>query len=177
MARSSFDYRRFILASALVIIIGIVLVILSLILQLLSVVVTDSNAATIEAVSSIYSLAMIPIFLVLFFWSGMRAAKRYGFDAVGGASVAAFSYVVIGLVQLVLNLLLSVVVISKGIAAPGFGSAEAALVASLFSGASGLSGIGLSAVCGLGIIITGAVVNFVVGGAGALFALRKTVQQ
>lgn len=177
MARSSFDYRRFILASALVIIIGIVLVILGMILQLLSVVMSQSDAATVEMVSSVYSVVMIPVFLALFFWSGMRAAKRYGFDAVGGASVAAFSYVVIGLIQLVLNLILSVVVISKGIAAPGFGSAEAALVASLFSGASGLSGIGLSAVCGIGIIVTGAVINFVVGGAGALFALRKTVQQ
>src|SRR5512135_2031112 len=136
MARSSFDYRRFILSSALVIIIGIVLVILNLILQLLSVVITDSNAATIEFISMVYSVAMIPVFFVLFFWSGMRAARRYNFDAVGAAGVASFSYVVIGLVQLVLNLLLSVIVVSKGIAAPGLGSAEAALVATLFSGAS-----------------------------------------
>jgi hypothetical protein len=177
MARSGFDARRFILASVLIIIIGVVLVIVGTILQLLNVVITDSNAAMIEMISVIYSILMIPAFLALFFWSGMRAVTRYNFDAVGAGGVAAFSYIVIGVIQLVLNLILSVVVVSKGIAAPGFGSAEAALAASMFSGASGLSGIGLSAFCGLGIIIVGAVINFVVGGTGGLFALRKTVQQ
>ena len=177
MARSAFDVRRFVLASALIIIIGIVLVILGTILQLLGVVITGSNSATLELISMAYSVLMLPAFLLLFFWSGMRAARRYNFDAVGAAGVAAFSYVVIAIVQLVLNIILSVVFVSKGIAAPGVGSAEAALAASLFSGASGLNGIGLSAVCGVGVIITGAMINFVIGGAGALFALRKSVQQ
>jgi hypothetical protein len=177
MARSAFDYRRFALASALIIIIGIVLVILGTILQLLTVVITDSNAAMVELLSSGYSVVMVPVFLALFFWCGMRAARRYNFDAVGAAGVTSFSYVVIAVVNLVLNLLLSVIVVSKGIPSPGFGSAEAALAASMFGGASGLSGIGLSAVCGVGIVAMGALINFVVGGAGALFSLRKTVQQ
>ncbi len=177
MARQSFDFKRFILASALIIIVGVALVILGTILQLLSVAITDANAPTLELASSIYSVVEIPLFLILFFWCGMRAAKAFGFDAVGAAGVTAFSYAVIAVVQLILDILLSVVVVSKGIPTPGFGSAEATLAASLFSGASGLSGIGLSAICGVGVIIIGSMINFVVGGAGALFALRKTISQ
>ncbi len=177
MARQSFDFKRFLLASALVVIVGVVLVIIGTILQLLGVVITDANASTVQLISSVFAVAEIPLFLILFFWSGMRAAKAFSFDAVGAASVTAFSYAIIAVIQLVLDILLSIIVVSKGIATPGFGSAEAALAASLFSGASGLSGIGLSAVCGVGVIVIGALINFVIGGAGALFALRKTVSQ
>ncbi len=177
MARQSFDFRRFILASVLIMIVGIALVILGAILQLLSVVITDANAPLIQLASSIYDVAEIPLFLILFFWCGMRAARGFSFDAVGAAMVTAFSYIIIAAVQLLIDVVLSLIVVSKGIPTPGFGSAEATLAASLFSGASGISGIGLSAICGVGVIVLGALINFVVGGAGALFALRKTVSQ
>jgi len=49
-----------------------------------------------------------------------------------------------------------------------------ALASSLFGGAIGLSGIALSAVCGIGMLAVGVMINFVIGGFGALFALRKS---
>jgi hypothetical protein len=35
----------------------------------------------------------------------------------------------------------------------------------------GMKGVGLSAVCGIGILLFGTVINFVVGGFGGIFAL------
>ncbi|MFN7990702.1 MAG: hypothetical protein U0R44_00945 [Candidatus Micrarchaeia archaeon] len=174
MVRSGLDIRRTLLASVLVIGIGVVLVIIGMILQLLSIVVKDGNGAIVETVLTVFSVLSIPLFFLLYLWAGIRAAKRYNFDAVGAATVAALSYLVTAFIQLFLDIILSVVVVSRGVVGSGFGSAEAAVTASVFGSAVGLSGIGLSAVCGIGIIILGTMINFVIGGFGALFALRKS---
>lgn len=177
MGRSGFDVRRTLFASALIIGIGVLLVIINMILLLLSLVLKDGNGPIIETVLAGFSILEIPLFLILFFWAGIRSAKRYGFDAVGAGTVASLSYIVIAFVQLFLDVILSIVVVSRGVIGAGFGSAESAVAASVFGGAVGLSGIGLSAVCGVGLIIIGAMINFVIGGSGALFALRKGERQ
>jgi hypothetical protein len=174
MGKPGFDFKKLALASLLTIGIGTVLIILAMILQLLSLVITDANNATIDLVSMAYSVFLFPVFLVLFFWTGMRGAKNYGFDAVGAGAVTSVSYFVIGAIELVLKMLLAVIVVSRPMGGAGLTSPEMALASSLFGGAIGLSGIALSAVCGIGILAIGVMLNFVIGGFGALFALRKS---
>ncbi|HSB47489.1 MAG TPA: hypothetical protein VLD37_05725 [Candidatus Bilamarchaeum sp.] len=170
----SFDFKKLLMASILVMGIGVVLVIVGEILATLSLVVTGENAGTFDTISTVYSVLMIPVFFILYFWCGMRAAKRYNFDPVGSGWVTAFSYFITSLVHLVLNLLLNLVIVSKAIAGSGVGSAESVLASSLFGGVVGLSGVGLSAFCGIALIFFGTMMNFVVGGSGAIFVLRKT---
>lgn len=173
MAKPGIDFKKMALASLLTIGIGVILVIISTILSLLSLVITDANNATIDLISLAYSVILFPLFLALFFWTGMRAAKNYGFDAVGAGTVSCVSYFIIGLIELVLKMVLAVIVVTRPMGGVGTGSPEMALASSLFGGAIGLSGIALSAVCGIGILIVGMMVNFVIGGFGALLALRR----
>jgi hypothetical protein len=174
MAKQGIDIKKMALASFLTIGIGAVLVIVSMIIQLLSLVITDSNGSLVDMINIGYTLLMVPVFLALFFWTGMRAAKNYQFDAVGAASVTSAAYFVIGIIELILQIILAVIVVSRPMGSGSLGSPSLALASSLFGGAIGMSGIALSAVCGLGILALGVLINFVVGGFGALFALRKS---
>ncbi|MFH0738144.1 MAG: hypothetical protein V1827_06345 [Candidatus Micrarchaeota archaeon] len=173
MAEKGIDTRKVLMASFLIIGIGIVLSIISIILQLLSLTLTEQMGDTISLIASVYLLLMFPVFFVLFFWTGIRAAKSYGFDAVGAGIVAAFSFFVIGLVERLLNLLLAVIVVKGPLDAVGFGSTEMIVASSIFGGLMGLSGVALSTVCGFGMLIFGTAINFVVGGVGAIFALGR----
>lgn len=171
-----FDMKKMMFASALIIAIGIILVVISLILQLLSVVITD--AARLEMVSLagvVYAFLLYPLFFVLYFWAGMRAAKRYGMDAVGAGIVSAFSAAVVGIFQLVLISVMGVAVLAKGTAAASgaFATPEFVVASAVFGDIVGYTGVGLSLICGVGMIIMSTLVNFVVGGFGALFTLRK----
>ncbi len=174
MAKPSFDIKKMLLASLLTIGIGVVLVILSVILELLSLVITDQNAGLVDMVNTGYLLVLFPIFLALYFWTGMRAVQNFQFDAVSAGAVAAFSYIVTALIELVLEIVLAVIIVSRPVGGVGFGSTEMVLATSLFGGMMGLSGVALSAVCGIGMVAIGALMNFVIGGFGALFALRKS---
>jgi hypothetical protein len=174
MAKPGFDFKKMMLSSLLVIGIGLVLVILSVILRLLTMVISDQGLmGIVDIVALAYALLMYPLFLAIYFWAGLRAAKAYGFDAVGAGIVSAFSYFVIACANLVLNLILTLVGVSGSLESTGFGTLESSLMASLFGGTAGLKGVGLTAVCGFGLIISGVMINFVVGGFGGLFALRK----
>ena len=170
----AFDFKKLLLASVLPLGIGVVLVILAEILLTLSLIITDSNAETIDLVSTAYSFFMIPLFLALYLWCGLRAVKRFNFDAVGAGWVTAFTYFVTGLFNLFLNVIIQAVIVSRDIAGSGVGAAESVLASSLFGGITGLSGVGLSAFCGIAIIIFGTMTNFVVGGTGALYAIKKS---
>ncbi|MDD5171987.1 MAG: hypothetical protein PHF60_03035 [Candidatus ainarchaeum sp.] len=174
MGKPGFDFKKMMLSSLLVIGIGLVLVILSVILRLLSMVITDPNlVGIIDIVGLAYTILMYPLFLGIYFWTGMRAAKAYGFDAVGAGLVTAFSYFVIACANLALNLILTLVGVAGPLESSGFGTLESSLMASLFEGMTGLKGVGLTALCGAGVIVFGIMINFVVGGFGGLFALRK----
>ena len=170
------DFRKLLLASVLPMGIGVVLVILGEILLTLSLVITDANADTVDLISSAYSFLMVPAFFALYFWCGMRSVKRFGFDAVGSGLVTALAYFVTGLINLFLNVIIQAVIVSRDIVGSGVGSAESALASSLFGGLVGLSGVGLSAFCGIALIIFGTMTNFVVGGAGAIFVLGKSAK-
>jgi hypothetical protein len=172
MAKQGFDFKKLALASLLPVGVGVVLVIISLIIQLLAFMVNDANGAILDMANLAFALLLIPVFLALMFWTGMRAAKNYGFDAVGAASAAAVAFFVIGLVELVLQSLLAAIVVTRPMGSGTLGSPALALASSVFGGAMGMSGVALSAVCGLGILLLGVMINFVIGGFGALFALR-----
>jgi len=175
MAKPGFDLKKMALASLLVIGMGLVLVILSVLLRLLSMVITDpAMANVIDMVGMAYTVLLLPVFFLLFFWAGFRAASAYGFDAVGAGIVAAFSYFVCACAHLALNMVLTLVVVAKPLGGSGFGTLESSLAASLFGSMIGMTGVGLTAVCGAGVIVMGVLMNFVVGGFGGLFALRKS---
>ena len=173
MARESIDYRKMMFASSLTMGIGVILVIISVILELLSLALGGSYGPIFEMLSSAFILIMFPVFLVLFFWTGMRSAKNYGLDAVQSGFSTAFAYLVIALVELVLEIALAAVVITRPLGGEGFGSTKMVIISSIFGGVVGLKGVALTGVCGLGMILIGALINFVIGGFGALFALRK----
>ncbi|MBU0591907.1 hypothetical protein KKF81_04055 [Candidatus Micrarchaeota archaeon] len=173
-------------ASFLAIGLGICVIIISMILQLLVIVASDSIGQTyfsveitesivnnVRFINTIFGILVFPLFLVLYFWTGMRAVKKYGLDAIGGASAAAFAYVVSGFGQLMLATVLNLVIMTKVIGGMAFGSTEAIIAANLFDDVSGMTGLGISAICGIGLILLGAMVVFVIGGIGGLFAARK----
>lgn len=169
------DLRKVMFASVLVTAMGVILVVISLILQLLSIVLTDpSMIENVRLASIIYAFLLYPLFLMLYLWAGMRAAKRYGLDAVGSGVVAALSSAFVGIFQLVLISLVGVAVLAKGIPASGaFGTPEFVLATAVFGDVVGYKGVGLSAMCGVALILLSAMVNFVVGGFGGLLTLRK----
>ena len=174
MAKQELDVKKILYASFITIGIGVVLVIISLILELLTFVITDSNSELVSLAYMIFLIILYPVFLGLFLWTGYRAAKSFSFDAVGAGGVSAFSYFVIGIVELVLQTILAAIIVTKPMGVGTFGSPQMALASSLFGGIVGMKGLALSAVCGIGILILGAMINFVLGGFGALFALRKS---
>ncbi|MEW6722196.1 MAG: hypothetical protein AB1324_02965 [Candidatus Micrarchaeota archaeon] len=176
MARQSVDVKKMLISALLSVGIGLALVVLSLILQLLSLAITDENAQLLDTAFSLYMLILFPLFLGLYIWTGMRAVKRYQFDAVGAAWVAAIAYFITAVIEKILNAALALVIVSRPLGGGGFGSTESAVASSLLGGAVGLSGIGLSIVCGLGLVIVGTMINFVIGGCGALLVLRKQPQ-
>ena len=169
----AYDVKKILRASLIIIAAGAALVVVSMILELLALLITGSAQDILSLISRIYAFLMIPLFLVLYLWAGIRAVKRYNLDAVSAGFVSAFSHVVTGVIHLVLGTILNILVISRVVTGLGFGSAETALAAFFFGDTAGGVGIALSAICGVGIIFAGAVMNFVIGGFGAIFALRR----
>lgn len=167
------DIKKVLRASLIFVAVGIILVIISMILELLSLIVTDSNGEIVDFISMAYSFLMIPAFLAMYFVAGMRAVKKHGLDAVGAGLVASLSYVLTSIVHLLFRTLLNILVVSGLIpAGAGFGSAGAVLAAQVFGDMIGALGLSLSLFCGIGVILIGAMINFVIGGFGGLFAQR-----
>ncbi|MFH1521086.1 MAG: hypothetical protein ABID61_05565 [Candidatus Micrarchaeota archaeon] len=173
MAKPGFDFKKLLLASLVIIGIGIVLTILSTILKVLPAVVPDDLDSTISFISMVFSLLLYPIFFLLYFWSGVRASKNYGFDLVGAGYVAAFSYFIVTIISIIVNTLLGLIVLAKPIGNFAFGSIETVFSSILFSEVSDFGGVGISALCGVGIAIIGALMNFVIGGVGGWLVLRR----
>jgi hypothetical protein len=53
-----------------------------------------------------------------------------------------------------------------------YGSVESALATALFGETAGAMGILFTGLCGIGVLLIGALMNFVVGGVGAVIAQR-----
>jgi len=161
-------------ASVLAICIGIVLVIISIILKLIPALIIGSEFVDIiTLISAAYEFLMLFIFLLLYFWTGMRAVKRFGLDVVGAGGASAVAFVVTGIVNLILSALLGVLMLSHVLPPTGLVSPEAVVVASIFGDAAkGAVGLGLSNLCGIVFLAVGALINFAIGGFGGLFAHR-----
>jgi hypothetical protein len=121
----------------------------------------------------VFSFLLYPVFFLLYLWSGMRAAKNYGFDIVGAGAVAAFSSFIVTFISIIINSLLGLIVLTKPIDNLAFGSFETAFSSILFSGISDFGGIGISTLCGIGIAFVGALINFVIGGIGGWLVLSR----
>ncbi|MBD3210807.1 hypothetical protein GF318_05480 [Candidatus Micrarchaeota archaeon] len=167
------DFKSVLKASVLLIVLGITLVISSIILNLVPVLLEEPEAEMLGLAGTGYSLLLIPIFFALYFWGGMRATKKFRLDAAGAGMTSAFAFVVVGTVMMVLEILISLLLASGAVAGTSFVSAASVLASAVFGAtASGDMGIALSALCGSGVIIAGALFNFAVGGAGSLLAQR-----
>ena len=127
-----------------------------------------------DLISTIYAFLLYPLLFALYLWAGVRAVRKYNFDAIGAGIVAAFSQFITGFIQIAIGVILSIVILSRFSTGSGFATPESVVAAALFSNVSGMQGVGLSAICGMGMLIFGTVVNFVVGGFGGLVALAKT---
>jgi hypothetical protein len=169
----AYDLKKLLFASALISALGILLIVVSLILQLASLMVSSDTAQIIDLAGTVYAFMLYPMMFSLFLWAGVRAARKYGFDAIGAGLVAAFSYFIIGLSQLVLSILLSIIILSRFSGSVGFATPESVLAGAVFEDVMGMKGVGLSAICGIGILVFGTVINFVVGGLGGVFALSS----
>ena len=169
-----YDIKKLLFASSLIIAIGIMLIIISLILQLLSLMAGADSATTIDLISTVYAFLLYPILFALYLWAGVRAVRKYGFDAVGAGLVSAIAYFITGIAQLVLGIILSIIVLSRFAGGAGFATPESVLAGAIFEDVMCMKGVGLSAVCGIGILLFGTVVNFVVGGFGGVLALGRT---
>jgi hypothetical protein len=165
----AYDYRKIFRASLLIIAAGVTLVILSMILKLLSLMLTDTAGQTLTIIGIAFEFLMFPLFLVLYFWAGVRSVEKHKLDAIAAGGVSAVSYLVTGLVSLFLGTILNILVVSRVVSGGGFATAESVLATAILGDTSGATGVGLSALCGLGMIIFGTMINFVVGGIGALF--------
>lgn len=166
------EIKKTLLASLLIIGIGVLLVVISIILQVASLLITGPRGEILSLATTIYTYLVVPLFIILYFWAGMRAVKKYKLDAVGGATVAAFSYFVTGLINLILTMLLSLLIVGKVLNVTGFRSLESVLAASLLGDLAGAVGMAASAACGIGLLVIGTLINFVIGGLGGLFAQR-----
>ena len=164
------NVKSIVKASVLIFVIGIIFVLLAVILRLLPVLITGSESEILSLISTVFSFLLIPIFLALYFFAGYRATKKFKLDAIHGGAVAAFSYFLVGLLQLILEMLLGLLFASHVLAGT-FVSGGAALAASVFD-VSGGAGILLSALCGFAMLALGCLINFVIGGAGSLLAQR-----
>lgn len=168
------DIKRVLKGSLIFAGLGLVLVILTLILQLLTLIITGEYADYVQIIALVFAFAVIPLYLVMYFIAGIRAVKKHGLDAVGAGFVSAFSYVVAAAAHLFFDFLLNTLIVSGLIpGGAGLGSSSSILAAQVFGDITGPFGLGASLLCGFGLIAVGALINFVIGGLGGLFAQRK----
>ncbi|MBI5227785.1 hypothetical protein HY988_04320 [Candidatus Micrarchaeota archaeon] len=160
------EFKKIARCALPIIAIGILLVIIYIILQTIPNFLSASKG-TVKLVVTIYSYAMIPLLGLLYFWAGRRAVRKFNLDELGGGLSAAFAAIVIGFVQLVLEAILSFLIVGRIILATDFRPASSILASMFLGDVVGSSGIGLSALCGLGVIFFSAVVCFIIGVIGA----------
>jgi hypothetical protein len=177
------DIKNMLRASLPLIGIGSALVVISVILQVISLIFTGPKDLLVtlpvlgvssvpDMASTAFTYLMYPLFFVMYFWGGLRGIKRYRLDTVGSATSTAFSYVVTGGLHLALGVLLNLLVINGIIDTVRYGSVEAALATALFGETGGAMGVLFAGLCGIGALLIGALMNFVVGGVGAILAQR-----
>lgn len=177
------DVKNVLRASLPLVAIGFVLVIVCVALQVLSLVLSGPSDILVmlpvlgetsvpDLASTVFTYLMYPVFFAVYFWGGMRGVKRYKLDTLGSAGAAAAAYVATGFLHLALGILLDLMVINGILHTVRYSSVESTLATAVFGETAGAMGIVLSGVCGLGVLVTGALMTFVVAGVGAIVAQR-----
>lgn len=168
------DFKKVLKASVLIIAIGVALVISAIILKLVSTLITGSEAATVSLISTAYSFLLWPVFFVLYLWAGMRATRKFRLDAVGAGATSAIAFMLVGFTRLLLEIVLSLLFVSRVLGGTSYISDESVLAATIF-GETATKGMGilLAALCGVGAILIGGLVNFVIGGLGSIIVQRR----
>jgi len=161
-------------ASLLITAIGVALAISAIILKLVATLVTGSEAATVSLISTTYSFFLWPVFFILYLWAGMRATRKFRLDAVGAGATSAVSFMLISFTRLLLEIVLSLLFVSRVLGGTSYISDESVIAANIF-GETATKGMGilLAALCGVGVILVGGLVNFVIGGLGSIIVQRR----
>jgi hypothetical protein len=177
------DVKNLLRASLPLMAIGIALVMVSVALQVLALVLAGPSDILVtlpvlgetsvpDLASTVFTYLLYPAFFALYFWGGMRGVKAYRLDTLGSAGAAAVAYVATGFLHLALGILLNLLAINGILHTVRYSSVESTLSTALFGETAGAMGIVLSGVCGAGVLLIGALMTFVVGGLGAMFAQR-----
>jgi len=168
------DFMKIAKASLLPIVVGLLLVGIYLVLQAVPIFVSDSSTVdTLSTISMVYTYLMIPLYILVYFWAGMRAVKKFGLDAIGAGLTSAFAFLVTGLANVALGVLLNLIVLAQVIKDIDFRSPESVLAASILGDLEGRSGVAVTAICGVALIVVGALLNFVIGGLGGIKVLSR----
>ena len=164
------DLRKIVAASRFTIGIGVVLVLISFAIPALALLPLSSSVKELLGYAVIgYTLIMIPIFLGLYFWTGMRAVKNYGLDELSAGAVSAFSYLVVAIVYFILEVLVRLAIAGW---MAGLGGEEFFPEFVAISGLIGIMGLAISVLWAVIAIPLGVIINFIVGVLGALYVKR-----
>ena len=167
------DIKRILGASTVVILVGLLIMILSLVAQILPGLITSGPVDQIKLASTGFAYLSLLLFALVYIWGGLRASKKFRMEPQEAGLVSAFSFAVVAFLQLIINVVLSVILVNRMTALGGFRAPESIYASTLLGDISGTSGIVLSGVCGLGVIVLGMMVNFVLGAACAMVFTRQ----
>jgi hypothetical protein len=156
------DFKKILEASKQAMVLGIGLVAVDFMLQTASVFIINDMVAM---ASGAYSLILVPAFFLLYAWAGYTAVTRHGMDLAGGGLAAAFAYLMTSILSFILSMI-GIMLMWGRIGMSAFSPAGNALFGSAMAGATGV----MAAMCMLGVIALGVIINFVVGAGGAAIA-------
>lgn len=168
------DNKKILASSTIAIVIGVILVLISTVAHIVPQYISTDAAKVANSVVSIFDYAMIIIFALLYLWTGMRAAKKYRADLLESALAAAFSHTIVGVVSLIVNVLVGILALANIVNGSGIKANESVISGLIFSGVVGAAGIGANVVCGIGLIVLGALINFMIGAVGGFFGRGKS---
>lgn len=154
-------------ASVKTILIGFVLVLIAGLLAVLGHFLDEETASIIWSILGIIGLIYIPAYFLLYLWTGYRAKRKFRLSTMEAGVTTAFTFVVIGLFSFVLNMVLILLsveeILTYQITPAMFEIGE------IFEGYYILD----IALCGLGKLVIGFIINFVIGLCGAVIADEK----
>ena len=163
------DNKKIIASSTVSIGIGILLVLISTLVHIIPSYISSDAAKVASTIVTVFDYVIIIAFIALYIWTGMRAARRYRSDSMECGVIAAFSHTIVGIVSLIINVLVGILALANILNASGLKSNEAVVSGVVFGGVVGAMGIGVSVICGIGLIVLGALLNFMIGALGGYF--------
>ncbi len=167
------DIRRIGKASVPIIVLGVVLVLLQTMFHVLPSFLEPSDAEIAEMIDTVFTFFAVLLFMALYALAGFRAVKKFGLDPMGAGQVAALSYTTVAIINLLINTIVELLIVNHILDITGFRTAEAAVTAAVLDHVSGGGGVLISSLCGLGIIIIGALMNFIVGALAGIYARHR----